>query len=80
MLIVEHYQHTIRLDNGTFLGEVKRHQLNILVASVLSDIDFSPIVQPENLHVFPGPEPAIKGVPKFGARMSGISAVIECAV
>lgn len=74
--IIDHDEGAISFDDGTRCCEIERDDRNVLEIDVLPDIEFGPIGEGEDADALAFVDLAVVDIPKFGALIFGIPAVI----
>ncbi len=68
--------HAVALDIGALLGEVERHERDVLGLDVAPDVDLGPVRQREGAHAFALADLAVVDVPEFRALVARIPAMV----
>src|SRR6056297_2559559 len=75
-IVVDHDQRTVAFDDRPLLGEVQRHERDVLDVDVLPEVEFRPVRQGEHADALAGAAAAVVERPQLGALTLGIPLVL----
>ena len=78
-LVIDHDERAVALDDRALLGEIERHDRDVLALDIFPDVELGPVREREDAHAFARGDAAVIDVPQFRPLVLRVPAVLGAA-